>query len=90
MSVKIHVPTYVTFLTDNNDTTVVEGNTVGECLEELVRLYPQLDQLLFTKGRKATNNFEIYLNMKSINPEGLGKPVEDNDEIAIIATLTGG
>lgn len=68
----------------------VEGKTVGECLDHLVKQYPALKEALFEKGNKLRNTMEIYVNLESAYPDELAKPVKDGDEIHITVMLAGG
>jgi molybdopterin converting factor small subunit len=68
----------------------VEGNTVGQCLDHLVKQYPALKEVLFEKGDKLRNNIEIYVNLESAYPDELAKPVNDGDEMHITVMLAGG
>lgn len=68
----------------------VDGRTVGECLNALVRKYPGMKTVLFEAGGKLNRLIEIYLNMKSTYPDELVKPTRDGDEIHITLLLSGG
>ena len=68
----------------------VEGRTVGQCLEALVRRYPDLKAVLFDEHGELQRNLEIYLNLESAYPDELLKPVQDGDQIHITVMLTGG
>jgi molybdopterin converting factor small subunit len=68
----------------------VEGDTVGQCLDHLVKHYPALKEVLFEKRDKLRNNMEIYVNLESAYPGELAKPVRNGDEIHITVMLAGG
>ena len=72
------------------ETVVVEGSTVGECLESLVTAHPGLRDALFETAGRLRKNIEIYLNMESTYPEELSKQTRDGDEIHIAVMLAGG
>ncbi|MFC2072222.1 MoaD/ThiS family protein [Chloroflexota bacterium] len=90
MSVKINIHPFLSHLTGNQDICEVNGSTVGQCLEELVALYPELRERLFGKDGNLSNNIEIYVNMESSFPEELARPVKDGDELQIVIIITGG
>jgi molybdopterin converting factor small subunit len=68
----------------------VEGNTVGECLSNLVQQYPGMEKALFTKKDKLLNVVEVFVNDASAYPNELSKPVKDGDEITLLVMLAGG
>jgi molybdopterin converting factor small subunit len=90
MSVKIHIHTTHRQITNGLEVVEVEGKTVGECLNQLIRQFPGMEKALFAKKDKLLNNVEVYLNNASAYPNELLKPVKDKDEIHLLVMLTGG
>jgi molybdopterin converting factor small subunit len=90
MSVKVHIHTTHRQFTDGLEVVDVEGNTVGDCLNHLIKQYPGMENALFAKKDKLRNNVEIYLNNASAYPNELVKPVKDGDVIHLVTMLTGG
>ena len=90
MSVKINIHPFLSQHTNNQDVVEVNGNTVGQCLEQLVGQYPELRKWLFEKDGKLNRLVEIYVNAESSYPEELAKPVKDGDELYIIIIISGG
>jgi molybdopterin converting factor small subunit len=90
MPVKIH--THITHrqFTNGLDVVPVEGNTVGECLNHLIRQYPQMEKALFAKKDKLLNVVEVFVNHETAYPNELLKPVKDGDEIHLLVMLAGG
>jgi len=76
--------------TDGLDSVEVEGNSVGNCLDDLIRQFPDMGNALFDKKGKLLNAIEIYINLKSAYPDELVKPVKDGDDIHITLMLAGG
>ena len=68
----------------------IEGNTVGECLNNLIRQYPGMEKALFTKKNKLQNIVEVFVNHETAYPNELIKPVKDGDEIQLLVMLAGG
>ena len=68
----------------------VKGNTVGDCLDQLIEQYPGMREGLFDKKGKLLNVVEVYVNNESAYPEELEKPVKNGDEIHLILMLAGG
>jgi len=90
MAVKVHIHATHRQFTDGLDVVAAEGNTVGECLNELIKQFPGMEKALFVKKDKLLNNVEVYLNHASAYPNELVKPVKDGDEIHLVVMLTGG
>ena len=72
------------------ETVEVQGSTVGECLDDLVRMHPSMGEALFTAPGRLVSNVEIYLNLESTYPDELTRPTQDGDEIHVTLILTGG
>ena len=75
---------------DGAESAEVEGSTVGECLNQLVKRFPRIQNLLFDKGGKLLKYVDVYVNGKSTYPEELVKPVNDGDELQILLVIAGG
>jgi molybdopterin converting factor small subunit len=90
MPVRVHIHLTHRQFTDGLDVVAVEGNTVGECLDQLVKQFPKMEQALFAKKDKLLNIVEVYVNQSSAYPNELAKPVKDGDEIHLILMLAGG
>jgi len=90
MAVKIHIHMTHRQFTKGLEVVAVEGKTVGECLNQLIKQFPGMDKALFAKKDKLLNNVEVYLNHASAYPNELLKPVNDDDEIHLLVMLTGG
>lgn len=90
MIAKVHVhPTHLQY-TNGLEVLAVEGNTVGECLKQLIKQYPQMEKELFAHKDKLLNTVEVFVNHASAYPHELTKPIKDGDEIQLIIMLSGG
>ena len=90
MSINISIHRTHRQFTDGLDTVEVQGNNVGDCLEDLIRQFPDMRNALFDKKGKLLNAVEIYINQKSAYPDEMVKPVKDGDDIHITLMLAGG
>lgn len=90
MGVKVHIHQTYRHYTNGLEVVEVEGNTVRECLNQLVKQFPGIEKRLFDKEKKLLNAVEIYVNRESAYPDELAKPVNDGDEIHITLILAGG
>ena len=90
MSIKINIHRTHRQFTNGLDIVEVDGNTVGACLDNLVRQFPDMEKVLFNKKGKLLNVIEIYVNLKSAYPNELTKQVSNGDDIHITLMLAGG
>ena len=90
MSVTIKIPWFLQPGTDGIKVVEVSGNTVGECLQMLVELFPTIKAEMFDKNGRLSPFIDILINGKSAYSEGLDKPVQDGDVLAPILIVGGG
>jgi len=90
MAVKVYIHTTHRQFTNGLEVVPVEGRTVGECLNQVIKQFPGMEKALFAKKDKLLNTVEVYLNHASAYPDELIKSVKDGDEIHLILMLAGG
>ncbi len=90
MGVKINVQYFLPHLTNDQDEVEVNGNTVGQCLEQLVGRYPKLKKWVFKDDGKLTDFIIVQTDSENPSPEMLTRPVKDGEKIFLIMMLTGG
>jgi molybdopterin converting factor small subunit len=90
MAVKVHIHTTHRQYTNGLEVVEVKGNTVGDCLNQLVQQFPGMEKALYAKKDKLHNIVEIYVNHATAYPNELVKPVKDGDEIHLVVMLAGG
>jgi len=90
MSIKINIHKTHRQFTNGLDIVEVDGNTVGACLDNLVKQFPDMGKVLFNKKGKLVNVIEIYVNLKSAYPDELARQVRDGDNIHITLMIAGG
>ncbi len=73
-----------------NETVFVDGETVLECLDNLIEIHPGLKKVIFTEKGKLHPLIEVYLNSSSAYPEPLSRAVNHGDRIHLVYTLAGG
>ncbi|HIC85636.1 MAG TPA: MoaD family protein [Desulfobacterales bacterium] len=90
MGVFVHLHKIHRQFTDGLATVEVEGKTVEECLENLVKKYPAMRRAIFKEDNRVANNIEIYVNQTSAYPNEMKKEVNDGDNIHLVVMLAGG
>ena len=92
MSVKITMPgTVFRKCAQSQDVVEVNGNTVGECLEDLGTQFPDIKQQLCQKsGKLLLNEIHIFVNAEILYPSDLDKPVKDGGKLFLLFAFLGG
>jgi molybdopterin converting factor small subunit len=90
MPIKVHIHATHRQFTNGLEVVEVQGNTVGECLNHLIRQFPGMEKALFAKKDKLHNIVEVYVNHISAHPNELVRSVKDGDEIHLVIMLAGG
>jgi len=90
MSIEIDVSLLSHQYTKGQQVVEVNGSTVGQCLDDLVKQFPSIKQGLFDGNGKLHSYIGIYVNGESAYPEVLAKPVKDRDKLHIIFLIGGG
>ena len=68
----------------------LEGKTVGECLADLVRRYPQAEPILFDANGKLHKRFYVFVNQESMFKADFARVVTDQDELILVVLATAG
>ena len=90
MSIKINVSLFLHQYTNGLEVVEVNGSTVGQCLDHLVKQFPGIKQWLFDNNGKLHSYITLYVNGRSTYPEELAKPVKSGDELNILFMVDGG
>jgi molybdopterin converting factor small subunit len=90
MGVKVIIAETFKSATGGIETVEVEGETVGQCLEEVVRKFPGLQKLWFREKGKLASYLLILLNGENIRENKLTRAVKDGDEICPLLIIGGG
>ena len=68
----------------------VEGNTVGECLADLVRRCPEAERFMFDGRGRLLRQFYVYVNRESMFKADFSRPVGDDDTLLLVVLASGG
>jgi molybdopterin synthase sulfur carrier subunit len=88
MAVTVYIPTPFRRATGNRDRVEIRAKDVRTMLDELESAHTGLKGLVRSDNGELHRHVSIYVNGEAI--EGLGTPLEDGDEVAIIPALAGG
>ena len=90
MSIELKISSVFARYAGNNTVITVAGKTVGECLQDLVRQYPELGNVFLDEKGKLLRSFDVYINDKSAYPDEMKKPVADGDKLQVVPVIYGG
>ncbi len=91
MSVKVNIfYPHLQQFTHHQEVVHVDGGTVGECLSQLVKQFPGIEEGIFDKQGQLLNYVYFFVNGKASYPTLLTMPVNDGDELTIALLLAGG
>jgi adenylyltransferase/sulfurtransferase len=90
--VNVNIPAALLAYTDGEQSVSAAGETVGEVIEALIGIYPQLRQHLFDGEGKMCSAFNLYLNDDEIRslPRRAATLIEEDDELTILPAIAGG
>lgn len=90
MSIKIHMHPILIDYTNGLNEVYVNGQDVGECINNLELTFPGIKLQLCGNDGKLFDHIDIYVNSRSCYPEELEKTVTDGDELHIVTLIGGG
>ena len=90
MSVKINIQKNLQYLTRDRAMVEVEGSTVGQCLDQLIKIFPDLRTMASARNKTWLDYVSIFVNTESAYPNELATPVKDGDEVDIVLIFAGG
>ena len=77
-------------IVDRPGELLLEGATVGECLDDLVRRYPQAKPVMFDSSGRLHRRFYVFVNQESMRKADMAQPVTDRDTLLLVALASGG
>ncbi|MBI4283613.1 MAG: MoaD/ThiS family protein [Chloroflexi bacterium] len=90
MTVKIVIPPYLQPYTNNLGIVEVNASSVGGCLSNLSKQFPEVEDKLFERNGELNGDVGIFVNRRDAESQGLAKPVQDGDELHILHIVGGG
>jgi len=72
----------------NHETVEVKGETVKECLDNFIGVYPIFKEILFDLG--GTLTALVMVEGKAVVPKDLNRPVSRQKEIILLPMIQGG
>ena len=88
MGTKIKLNSMLLEYTQNQEIVEVSGNTIQECLDSLIVLFPGLKEVLFDTEDRLSSL--VIFNREVILPNTLNTPVSGHEEFSISPMIYGG
>jgi len=89
VKVKIFYPSLQQFI-NKQDLIQVDGSTVGECLDNLIKQFPGAEKWIFDEKGRLLEHVFVFINAESAQKTDLSEPVKDGDELIIAVMILGG
>ena len=87
----LRIPSPLRPYTDGSGEVSVQGNTVGQALDDLTSQYPALRQHLFNGDGHVRPFVNLYLHEENIKGlQGMDTPLAAGDRILLIPSIAGG
>ena len=68
----------------------VNGQTVGDCLQDLVARFPDARELIFDREGRLQRHVYVYVNADSLHRADPARPVTEKDELLLAVLATAG
>ena len=89
--VTVRLPAVLAQMINGENRIEVRGETIGEALNELVRLRPALGVHFFNEAGSLRRHILCFHNeVYAKGDGGLGRPVDPGDTITILNSVSGG
>jgi hypothetical protein len=85
MSVKLRLSKFFLLYVENRDWVEVDGNNLGECLDNLVNLFPNIKERLYSNTGTLQHYIEIVVNAETNVTTDMAKQIQPGDDIYIYA-----
>lgn len=89
--VVVLIPSALKQFTENQESIVIEGNTIGHVLNNLTEKFSELKKHLYDADGNLRNFVNVFIGDQEIKVlQNLDTKVKDGDEISIIPAIAGG
>jgi molybdopterin converting factor small subunit len=88
---RVRIPPVLRAQAGGNKQVEVDGSTVGDVIDGLVREYPGLGEQLIGPDGSLNRFVNVYLNDQDVRYlQELGTPVSESDTVVILPAMAGG
>ena len=87
----IRIPTPLRAYTEGQSEIIIQGQTAGEAMENLIAQHPGLKPHLFNEQGALRPFVNLFLGEENINElDGLDTPLKETDHLLLIPSIAGG
>lgn len=87
----LRVPALLKYYLKEQTEVRLPGQTVAEVLQNLVETYPVIQAHLFDSSGHVRRHINLFVNTENIRVlQGLETPVDENDVVKVLPSVTGG
>ena len=90
MGITVYLPAYLRPYADDKESIIVQGSTIKECLNNLLKLYPALNKMVFDRDGELHTYVSIFAANEIVYSDQLDKPIKDGETIHILYVIGGG
>jgi molybdopterin converting factor small subunit len=91
MSVILQIPTALRAFTERKAEIALAGQTVGEAVNALAELYPDIRPHLFDEAGRLRSFVNLYVGGKNVrNAGGLDAALADGETVTLVPAIAGG
>ncbi|MDD5288843.1 MAG: MoaD/ThiS family protein [Dehalococcoidales bacterium] len=90
MSITFNIASYLQPYTGGKEGIKVEGNSVRECLNDLIRQFPTIKKRLLDENGNLLDYVSVFAGEDVAYADQLDKPVKDGDVLHILYIIGGG
>lgn len=90
MGITVYLPAYLRPYADDKESIIVQGSTIKECLDNLLKLYPALNKMVFDQDGELHTYVSIFAANEIVYSDQLDKPIKDGETIHILYVIGGG
>lgn len=87
----LRIPTPLRGYVEGQKEVEISAASVGEALQDLAGLYPQLKRHLFNESNQLRPYVNLFLNGRDVRDlQGSNTPLGENDTLMIVPSIAGG
>ena len=87
----LRMPALMRYYVENQSEVLITGSTISDALKDLVTRYPAIKIHIMDKNGDLRRYVNLFINETNIKElDGMRTPVQENDQIIILPSISGG
>jgi sulfur-carrier protein len=75
---------------DYQNEAVVQADTLGRALDELITRHPKLAEVLYDGSGRVRRTHRVFRNGERVDPNDRDLPLREGDEVTFVTSIAGG